>query len=242
MNTRKLLAQKADANLMKLGDSKNLGQGFVVGLDEQGENLVQICWVLDQNRTFKNDGAGRVFTEFVDFEKNKAFSPLRYNVMREATRWSITYAVVSSGNQTDVVAEKLAQGIDMNSSLRHFSYAPDMPNFTPRITAECHWEREKPVIEMSLLRKSPFSFACDRSFEINGMGTGFGYGMTTHLNDEESSSPFQDEPFFIVPLLGSIGKIADTYLQTLDLNNGGISLAVKMIPRKYCSQIFLVNQ
>ena len=82
----------ASENLLNLGLNSYPGRGIIVGLDETGENLVQVYWTMgrrpsSRNRIFEKDENGRVFTVPVD--PTQVIDPLTiYNAMRESRiRW-----------------------------------------------------------------------------------------------------------------------------------------------------------
>ena len=129
--------------------------------------------------------------------------------------------------------------------MRDITYEPDHPNFTPRISASCHWQRppyeNEAVVEMSLLRKSPWSVKCDRHFyEINGLEPGFGHCLTTYVRNDDPLPAFRGEPF-LLPLLGDIQWIISVFEQTLDPDNL-VSLAVKFTPRNESSNAVIINK
>jgi hypothetical protein len=242
MNQRQL----AEVNFAALAANPYPGRGIVVGLDETGEQLVQVYWIMgrsenSRNRIFRSEG-GRLFTEAADPSKVKDPSLIIYNAMRETELGGITYAVVSNGKQTDAVADGYAEDQTMHASLRRFSYEPDEPNFTPRITASCRWEHDNPIIKISLLRMSLFNGDCSRHlFEINGVGKGFGHCITTYSGDGKPLPAFQGEPY-VLPLCGDAETMAHTFWDAaLDADNR-VAIAVKLIPKNGPSMTHIINK
>lgn len=241
MSTENLKLQ-ADANLFKLGENPYPGRGVVVGLDKTGEHLIQVYWIMgrsenSRNRVFGHDGKGRLFTEAADPSKVKDPSLIIYNAMRE----SHAFAIVSNGHQTDSVAERRSISRDFHDVMRGFQYEPDAPNFTSRITARSWWDDVNPAAEMSVLRKSPWSDACDRHlYEINDFGKEFGYCITTYRGDGDPLPTFQGEPY-LLPLVGDASQVAKTYWEVLNAYNR-VSLAVKFVPMDGPSNIVIINK
>lgn len=235
----------ADANLFNLSENPYPGRGIVVGLDETGQNLVQVYWIMgrsenSRNRVFKSEG-GRLFTEAADPSKVKDPSLIIYNAMRETRYKDVLAHVVSNGAQTDAVADGFANGMGMSQVLSRFSYEPDVPNFTPRITAVCGWHNDASSVAMSMIRKSPWNAACDQlSYAINGFGPGFGLCFTTYSGDGDPLPAFQGEPY-LVPLNGNMYQIALEYWKALNAENR-VSLAVKFIPKEGDSSIVIKNK
>lgn len=237
------LQRLADANLASLARNPYPGRGIVVGLDETGENLVQVYWIMgrsenSRNRVFKTDEA-RLFTEAADPSKVQDPSLIIYNAMLKGMTPS-SLGVVSNGNQTDDVA-KLAHKLDLYKVMQDWMYEPDKPNFTPRITAISMWLSGKAYAEMSIVRKSLWSNACDRHlYEINHLGRGFGHCITTYSGDGTPLPAFQGEPH-LLPFVGDAGEIAARYWLALNESNR-VSLAVKFISKNGTSHITVMNK
>lgn len=94
---------------------------------------------------------------------------------------------------------------------------------------------------MSLLRKSPWSDACDRHFfGLDGFGKGFGHFISTYAGDGNPLPPFVGEPQ-LMPLAGDINQVAQTYWDALNVDNR-VSLAVKFIPKSGPSETVIINK
>ncbi len=203
------------------------GRGFVVGVDESGKNIVQIYFLTgrsenSRNRVFSVDGA-RVFTEPADPSKVKDPSLIIYNAMTDNEYVSI----VSNGHQTDTVAEHYnGENGGVEDILAEWQYEPDHPNYTPRITAICHWAEFTPYFQLALLRKATDSQSCERFFaRYPDLPSGSGVSLTTYAGDGDPLPPFRGEPR-IMPVVGDIDKNLELYWDALNSDNR-ISLAVK---------------
>ncbi len=224
----------AGNNILALAMNPYPGRGFVVGLDETGEYLAQVYWIMgrkpnSRNRVFKSDETGRLYTEPADSSKVEDPSLIIYNAMREIRATSKRY-IVSNGDQTDTVVDEMGffgcPSLDL--ALRERQYEPDPPNFTPRITAMSELFRDgSNRLEISVLRKSLFGDGCDRYAYVLGAVPGFGYCVTTYTGDGDPLPSFSGDPM-LMPLVGGIGVIAADYWEALDKDNR-VSLAVKMI-------------
>lgn len=242
------LKQEAAANLAALARNPYPGRVIIIGLDQKGENLVQVYAIMgrsenSRNRVFGYEG-GRIFTEAANPSKMKDPRLVIYNAMREVLVRDMdsTMNVVSNGDQTDKVADGYNEDKSFQWAMSQCTYEPDEPNFTPRITACSYWLRSgKPVGIMSLLRKSPWSDECDRHlYELNGFGQGFGHCLTTYQGDGNPLPAYRGEPR-LMPLLGDLDWIADMYWEMLNPDNR-VSLAVKFIPRLGLSSTVIRNQ
>jgi IMP cyclohydrolase len=214
-------------NLEALGANPYTGRGLVVGLNKNGNNFVQVYWVTgrsenSRNRVFECEDGG-LFTVPADPSKVKDPSLIIYNAMRERGR----YFVVSNGEQTDTVIRGTYTGHSFYWALSTWSFEPDAPNYTPRI-AGISYLSSNPRMELAILRKSPWSGSCERTFySYDELEPGFGHGLVTYSGDGDPLPSFSDNPLFL-PLEGNADMIAKTYWATLQEPNR-VALAVKFI-------------
>ena len=241
----KRLELLAKANLFNLAGNPYPGRAIIVGLDDTGQYLIQVYWIMgrsdnSRNRIFAFEG-GRLFTEAADPSKVKDPSLIIYNAMREVEDGGCAIGVVSNGHQTDGVANSYKNGRSLHAELEQWEYEPDAPNFTPRITAVSCWLGGQECVAMSLLRKSLWAEKCDRHlYEFDRLGRGFGHCLTTYAGDGAPLPSFQGEPF-LLPLCGDADFIATTFWEALDPDNR-VSLAVKFMPKSGPSRITVINK
>lgn len=246
----------AQENLLQFRENPYPGRGIIVGLDETGKYLVQVYWIMgrsenSRNRVFVSGENGLLSTEAADPSKVKDPSLIIYNAMGEEKG----QYVVSNGHQTDAVIAGIVNdgvlesygrlGITFAGVMRSWTYEPDAPNFTSRITAVSSWwlfgEEIRPFSKMSILRKSPWHDGCDRHlYEFEGHCPGFGHCITTYSGDGDPLPSFEGEPV-LLSLVGSAEEIAATYWKTLN-NENKVSLAVKFISMEGSSQTVIYNK
>jgi IMP cyclohydrolase len=231
-------SKEAQKNLEWLRGNIYPGRGLVMGMDETGENLVQIYWIMgrsenSRNRVFSHE-AGRVFTEAADPAKVKDPSLIIYNAMCEShavvPKYGYRFCAVSNGCQTDAIIHQCDEEAPLTSAMAKFHYEPDAPNFTPRISGLCKVNGVGTYsAEMSILRKSPWTDDCDRAhYTYFHIAPGFGYCLTTYLGDGDPLPSFHGEPL-LMPIIGSEIAIMAIYWDALNKNNR-VSLVVKIIP------------
>lgn len=227
MNTNKDI--QAQKNLKALSENPYPGRGIVLGLHENGKSAVQVYWIMgrsenSRNRVFESED-GRLFTVAADPSKVKDPSLIIYNAMRSIHKTHI----VSNGHQTDDVCKGVTCGDNMQARLQSWTYEPDAPNFTPRITGECVLWDGAVSAEFSILRRSPWDDSCERHFHYYpALVEGFGYCVTTYQGDGNPLPPFQGEPILVNVWGATIEEIAYAYWDMLGSENR-VSLAVKMI-------------
>lgn len=244
---KKQLVAEAAKNLEALRANSYPGCGIVVGLDDTGNLLVQVYWIMggSENSVFDYDEkTGRLYTEAADPSKVKD-PALIYNAMKEEQQSNEKVSVVSNGHQTDGVAKEFfyVDGGLYRTMRRNWGYEPDAPNFTPRITAVSYWSGlyKAPRAKMSILRKSPWNEECDQChYDLDYLGQGFGHCITTYSGDGDPLPSFRGEPV-LMPLNGDAWGIADTFWEALNPDNR-VSLAVKMIPQYGPSHTFIINK
>jgi IMP cyclohydrolase len=241
------MRHRAESNLEALAKNPYPGDGIVVGLDRTGEYLIHLCWIMGKdfrhrNRVFAHgEEGGCVFTKAAYPSQAKDPS-LIYNAMREVPCAERTVLIVSNGHQTNEVADGYRSGRSFSEVMSRYEYGLNKQNFTPLITAYSLWKLPKasPVTTMSIVRKSPWSDACDRyQCEFNDIGRGFGYCITACAEDADPLPPFQGEPY--LPLYGDAVSVAHTFWGVLNLVNC-IALAVKFVPKHGPSQTIINNK
>jgi IMP cyclohydrolase len=240
---------EAYANLVALNANPYPGRGLVVGLDDTGDNLVQVYWIMgrspnSRNRVFSADlETGRVFTEAADPSRVKDPSLIIYNAMAETAQPK--QYVVSNGHQTDTITQSLrgvfnvdVPGSTLFDALSLHRFEPDGPNWTPRISAVSSWHPYR--VQIVVLRRSPWSFACDRSLHsYEDLGAGYGYCVTTYDGDGDPLPSFSGMPY-LLPLEGDIDRVAEMFWDFLNAENR-VALAVKFIGRQGKADIKIIN-
>jgi len=231
------LKAQAERNLLALKENPYPGRGIIVGMDETGKFLVQIYWIMGRSENSRNrifvEKKGEVKTSPADPTKVKDPSLIIYTAMDQIYYNSGTFDennmlvdnvfAVSNGHQTTD-----ALCVDLKPSLTKWQYEPDAPNFTPRITARFKTFYNYPTVtEMSILRKSPVSDTCERLLFKMPLTPGFGHCITTYTGDGNPLPSFEGDPY-VLPLTGSMEKIADSIWNSLNEENR-ISLAIKFI-------------
>jgi len=220
------LKKEAEKNFLALEQNPYPGRGIIVGKDETGKYLVQVYWIMgrsenSRNRIFVIEDDTVLKTAPFDPAKVKDPSLIIYTAMAETE----THYAVSNGSQTlDAFASN-----NLDCSLRNWWYEPDEPNFTPRISAIFEPSVDKrQFAELSILKKSPFSRACDRYFyKLNISHPGLGYCITTYNGDGDPLPAFTGDPY-LLPLSGNIEKVAQSIWNVLNKDNK-VALAVKFV-------------
>jgi IMP cyclohydrolase len=232
--TQLSLVETAAKNILDLGANQYPGRGFVMGVDESGENVVQIYWLTgrgenSRNRVMSLDG-DRVYAEAADPAQVEDPSLVFYNALLEYRNIhaGINAYIVTNGDQTDTIYEGLHKGRSFWESLYTRQYEPDAPNYTPRISCQYSRMDGQSKFSFSILRKSQAGEFCDRFFHYyDEILPGYGLCLTTYQGDGDPLPSFVGEPL-LMPLIGDMDELATKYWLTLNFQNR-ISIVVKFI-------------
>lgn len=226
MNATRSIARE---NLLVLANNPYPGRGLIVGLSEDGQYFIQVYWIMgrsenSRNRVFIFDDNGGLETAAADPKKVKDPSLIIYQAMAEK---SGKYFAVSNGHQTkDAIAKH-----DLLQLSEKWSYEPDEPNFTPRITAMLVRKEYCNILDILILKKEPFGAACvAQLFRYNSFFPGLGMCVTTYSGDGNPLPSFTGEPY-LLPLTGDAHTVAHSIWDSLNEENR-VSLAVKLIDRE----------
>ncbi len=206
-----------------------VGRGIVIGMSKDGKNAVSAYFIMgrsenSRNRVFVKDGDDLMIKPF-DESKVEDPSLIIYYPVR--TLNGIT--IVTNGDQTDTIKDHILGGGDFRSALKTRCFEPDMPNFTPRISAEIDFDegvKDGFTYQMSILKSEDAEgSACARYFFEYEPLKGLGHFIHTYVTDGNPIPSFQGEPERInIP--DGIEDFADEIWSSLDENNK-ISLYVR---------------
>jgi len=111
------------------------GRGIITGLSKDGKYAVSAYFIMGRSENSRN----RVFVEEDDdvviypFDASKVEDPslIIYSPIRKLDN----YLIVTNGDQTDTVYDFVKEGKTFEEALKTRKFEPDMPNYTPRISA-----------------------------------------------------------------------------------------------------------
>lgn len=224
------IEQHAVQNMEALRGNPYPGRGIVMGLNKQGDQAIQVYWVMgrsenSRNRVLARDG-DTVRTEPFDASKVQDPSLIIYTAMRVVNGVHI----VSNGDQTDSVADAIGAGETFEGALKQRTHEPDAPNFTPRITGEYIPNSNLPF-SLSIIGKDPSGGTEPvRSLYSFGHANGIGDVVHTYKGDGDPLPSFDGKPYPVL-LEGPVDEIAQTYWDLLNPDNR-VSLVAKGISIK----------
>ena len=206
------------------------GRGIVLGKSGDGRHAVIAYFIMGRSENSRN----RVFTEKDGGIITEAFDPAKltdpslviYAPVRLAGN-GVT--VVTNGDQTDTVAEHLAQGKSFEDALRTRTFEPDAPNYTPRISGLVTVAGGEARYQLSILKsnggnpESPQRFFFDYPAPVAGEG----HFIHTYVTDGNPIPSFEGEPKRVT-LAGDIDAFSQALWQSLNADNK-VSLFTRFI-------------
>ncbi len=221
------------------------GRGIILGKTPDGTKAVIAYFIMgrsanSRNRVFVKDGEG-IRTEAFEPEKMKDPSLVIYAPVRVLGNKTI----VSNGDQTDTIYERMDRQMTFEQSLRTRVFEPDAPNYTPRISGVVHLENGTLNYALSIIKTSDGDpEACDRFlFAYHNPVSGEGHFLHTYLGDGDPLPSFEGEPER-VDVLDGIEAYTDLLWKNLNEENK-VSLFVRYISLfdgKYVTRVVNKNE
>lgn len=218
--------EEAAKNSDSLKNNNYPGRGIIIGLDQSGENAIQIYWVMGRSENSRN----RVLVQEGETVKTKVFDESKVQdpslIIYNAMLVSGSLHIVSNGDQTDTVKQFLDEGKTFEDALKTREFEPDDPNFTPRISGIID-TMSKDFTLSSILKNEETGEPDHRFFYYKNINPGFGMCIHTYQQDGNPIPSFRNNPYQ-VPLNGSVDEIASYYWNLLN-NDNKVGLVVKSI-------------
>ena len=196
------------------------GRGIVIGLDEQGENIVIAYFIMgrsenSRNRIFILDGDG-VRTKAFDESKLTDPSLIIYSPVKVFGQTTI----VTNGDQTQTISDALKNGKSFEQALRTRSFEPDAPNFTPRVSGIIEIFNKSAKYKLSIIKSSNQNGDSTQRFfyEYDTPIAGQGHFIHTYMCDKNPLPSFEGEPHF-VKISGNLESFSDNIWKFLDYDN-----------------------
>lgn len=209
--------KQARENLKALAENPYPGRGIVMGRTAVGD-LLQIYWVMgrsenSRNRILENIG-GTIMTAPFDATKMKDPRLVIYSAMRSIGN----YHIVSNGDQTDAVVDGLQKGSPVDEILSRWSYEPDEPHYTPRITGILNTSRQS--YQLWLTRRDERTGLPEHFYNLPDKFAADALGLCIHTyrSDGEPLPSFDGAPYD-VPLGEGASDSAEIFWQNLNPDN-----------------------
>ena len=203
------------------------GRGIILGKSEDNR-AVFAYFIMGRSTNSRN----RVFEISDDDIRTKAFDESLLSdpslIIYSPVRVLGKKIIVTNGDQTDTIYEYLKDKKTFEDALYTRTFAPDAPNFTPRISGLIDIESGL-KLKLSILKSDEGDESQSLRFFYNYDNPKPGEGFLIHTYKENSDplKSFEGEPIK-VSLTGSIDEFANSLWNSLNTDNK-ISLAVRYI-------------
>ena len=220
-------------NMLSLANELNSntypGRGIVIGKTKDGKKAVTAYFIMGRSNNSRN----RVFVEDGEGIRTQAFDPSKLEdpslIIYSPVRVLGNKTIVTNGDQTDTIYEGMDKQLTFEQSLRTREFAPDAPNYTPRISGIMQVENGKYNYAMSILKSNNGNpEACNRyTFAYENPVAGEGHFIHTYMHDGNPLPSFEGDPI-LVELNGDIDEFTNMVWTNLNEDNK-VSLFVRFI-------------
>jgi len=229
-------------NEMRLKENSYPGRGIVCGMTPDGQNLVQVYWIMGRSENSRN----RVFEQVEDGVRTRAYdeskmtdpSLIIYYPMREFGDSHI----ITNGDQTDTIYNYLKDGRTFEEALLTREFEPDQPNCTPRISGIIY-RGGKPGFALSILKTvdNDDTVQEKKFYTYDCFTAGEGRCIHTYMGDGNPLPSFCVYPY-AVELENDLDANAEKFWSLLNEDNR-VSLLVKFIDKDTgATQLRIINR
>ena len=221
------------------------GRGIILGKSADGTKAAAAYFIMGRSENSRN----RVFVEDGEGIRTQAFDPSKMTdpslIIYAPVRVLGNKTIVTNGDQTDTIYEKMDKQMTFEQSLRTREFEPDAPNYTPRISGIMHIENGSYNYAMSILKSNNGNpDSCNRyTFAYENPAAGEGRFIHTYQKDGNPLPSYEGEPKRI-----AVSDTIDEFTQLLweNLNEENkVSLFVRYIDiatRRWETRIVNKNQ
>lgn len=245
-------------NLENLISNEYPGRGFVIGTTPNGEWDVVMYWLMGRSKSSRgrflqiDHKTGDVHVRAYDPSKIKNPRLELYTAIREwSASWNLTdqlghewtadhrIQIVSNGRQTNAVYNFLERGDEQDEhfiqlDLRRWTFEPDAPNYTPRVTGILvqrgdgygfsHSWRNTEIIKRSQNGRRISLWNLDDQYQ------GLGVMVHTYEGNGNPLPSFKGRPREVLIHANKVSALGDTWWDLLNGDNK-VALVVKGVKR-----------
>jgi IMP cyclohydrolase len=209
-----------------IGQNPYPGRGVLLG--QMGNYAVAVYFIMGRSQSSRN----RIFAVSDDGIVTKAYAPGEMEnpslLLYAPVRSLGDTLIVTNGDQTDTIYEKMEKGGSFAWALHGREYEPDEPHYTPRISGILQFQEEETCsYTFSILKRGEGGVCLRHFFEYESGVPGLGHLIHTYEGDGNPLPAFQGEPK-AVTLEGPIDVLTDTLWNALNEENK-VSLFVRYV-------------
>lgn len=205
------------------------GRGIIIGRSADGKKAVTAYFIMGRSENSRN----RIFVEDGEGIRTQAYDPSKLTdpslIIYSPVRVLGNKTIVTNGDQTDTIYEKMDQQQTFEQALRTREFEPDGPNYTPRISGILHVENGRFNYALSILKSDQGDpSACNRfTFAYSNARVGEGRFLHTYQCDGNPLPSFEGEPK-PVEIPDDMDALTDLLWNSLNEDNK-VSLFVRYI-------------
>ncbi len=203
-------------------------------MSEDGKHAVAAYFIMGRSVNSRN----RVFIEEDGGIRTQAFDPSKLEDPSLIIYWPVRIlkesgkvtTIVTNGDQTDTVYERMKNGLSFPQSLEGRTFEPDAPNYTPRISGIQKFKGGRYGFSLSILKsdsakagKQPGTLRY--TFDYDSPEPGVGRYIHTYMGDGNPLPSFEGEPEPVL-LKGDMDTLASSIWESLNAENK-VSLYVR---------------
>ncbi len=218
------MLRESNINLRQLTSNQYPGRAIIIGCTPDMRYMVQVYFIMGRSESSRN----RTFEYKDDIlrtmpREGDSNDPLRiYNAAMIAGDAHI----ITNGKQTDTIHDYITNGKTFEAALDEWSFEPDPPIYTPRISGVNYMDSGK--YTLSILKSGDGKGEhLTRQFFHYAPIRGYGHLIHVYKSDGNPPPAFAGEPM-IVPIFDEPDKTLAVYWDAIDSNNK-IAMFVKYI-------------
>ena len=173
------------------------GRGIILGKTPDGKSAVAAYFIMGRSENSRNR---MIFVEEGEGIRTEAFDPSKLSdpslIIYAPVRVLGNKTIVTNGDQTDTIYEKMDKQQTFEQALRTREFEPDAPNYTPRISGIMHVADGEYNYAMSILKSNNGNpDSCNRyTFAYSNPVAGEGHFIHTYQGDGNPLPSFEGEP------------------------------------------------
>ena len=170
------------------------GRGIIVGMSNN--HIILAYFIMGRSENSKN----RIFVYDNDSLYTKAYDEAKVKdpsliIYRAYNKYN-DKLILSNGDQTDTILEFLKLGKSFKDALDTRMFEPDMPNYTPRISAMV--DINKKEYQISILRNSlKDGITCERKYYKYDLVSKKAHFISTYIDNDNPLPSFDCDPIEI---------------------------------------------
>ena len=203
------------------------GRGILLGRSADDKSAVIAYFIMGRSANSRN----RIFSVTEDGIRTEAYDASKMEdpslIIYHPVRVFEGKTIVTNGDQTDTIRDKMAEGHCYRHGLLERTFEPDGPNYTPRISGVVKPDGGYNLSILKSFNGDP-ACACRYFFEYEAPVAGYGHFIHTYVGDGNPLPSYEGEPKVVALECGTAAELADLLWENLNEDNK-VSLFVRYI-------------